>query len=90
MNIRKLFLMAATVSLCIPNTSWSQSKTPTPKTKLSAKRKLLDPANMDLSVNPGDNFFFYGLKTTQYQLQKPVGEALMNCKKTTTKPFTIF
>ena len=25
----------------------------------SASRKLLDPANMDLSVRPGDNFFYY-------------------------------
>ena len=51
--------MAATASLCIPSNSWSQSKTPATKTKQNAKRKLLDPANMDLSVNPGDNFFFY-------------------------------
>jgi putative endopeptidase len=30
-----------------------------PLTKASGKRKFIDPANMDLSVNPGDNFYQY-------------------------------
>jgi putative endopeptidase len=74
MNFRKLLLMAATASLCIPSNSWSQSKTPATKTKQTAKRKLLDPANMDLSVNPGDNFFFYANGTWLKNNQIPATE----------------
>ncbi len=59
MNLKKLLVIPAIVSLSIPSTSWSQSKKLTTKTNQTAKRKLLDPANMDLSVNPGDNFFYY-------------------------------
>ena len=29
------------------------------ETKAEAERKLLDPANMDTTVHPGDNFFYY-------------------------------
>ncbi|MFN8243830.1 MAG: M13 family metallopeptidase [Ferruginibacter sp.] len=35
-----------------------QSKGVNPDPK-KAKRKFIDPANMDLSVNPGDNFYLY-------------------------------
>lgn len=31
----------------------------TPPDKKSKKRKFIDPANMDLSVKPGDNFYLY-------------------------------
>lgn len=30
-----------------------------PQTEAAAGRKLLDPANLDTTVRPGDNFFFY-------------------------------
>src|SRR4249920_1304852 len=43
-----LFVLALTGSLFVPAISHAQ------KTK-----KFIDPANMDLSVRPGDNFYLY-------------------------------
>lgn len=37
----------------------AQKMTPKAKPTTTAARKLLDPANMDLAVRPGDNFFMY-------------------------------
>lgn len=44
--------------------------------------KFIDPANMDLSVKPGDNFYQYAngtwIKTHPSRVLKPVGAVLMH------------
>lgn len=45
-------------------------------------KKFIDPANMDLSVKPGDNFYLFAngnwVKNTPVPASKPVGEVLTN------------
>ncbi|MBK8608750.1 MAG: M13 family metallopeptidase [Chitinophagaceae bacterium] len=50
--MRKYFLALAVVAalLCSPAVSKAQG---------TVKKKFIDPANMDLSVKPGDNFYLY-------------------------------
>ncbi len=55
MNIR-LSLLAGMAALSIAQPVVAGDKT---GTSAAASRKLLDPANIDQSVKPGDNFFYY-------------------------------
>lgn len=61
-----------------------QSKGVNPDPK-KAKRKFIDPANMDLSVNPGDNFYLYAngnwIKNTPVPASKPAGAVLISSLK---------
>jgi putative endopeptidase len=43
----------------VPVTVSGNPKVVTPDPKVVSKRKFIDPANMDLSVKPGDNFYLY-------------------------------
>jgi putative endopeptidase len=47
--------------------------------------KFIDPANMDISVKPGDNFYLYAngawIKNNRCQPPKHGGEVLMRCGK---------
>ena len=43
----------------VPVTVSGTPKVVTPDPNAASKRKFIDPANMDLSVKPGDNFYLY-------------------------------
>ena len=53
MQLKRTLLAGITLCALV---SWQKAGT---NTSEASERKLLDPANMDLSVRPGDNFFLY-------------------------------
>ena len=67
MQFKKIFTGATIVALALSHNAGAQDKTKAKTTGSAMKkttpkkvsRKLLDPANMDTSVKPGDNFFLY-------------------------------
>lgn len=53
MQLKRTLLAGITLCALV---SWQKAGT---NTSEASERKLLDPANMDMSVRPGDNFFLY-------------------------------